>query len=119
MKQWLSARVDFIDHQLVPPPAMGRENVNEGGQPGYRFLLTVPNRSTNRVIYYTVDGSDPRLPQGGISPQAKEFTEPVLLTAETVITARTRDPQQRQTGGPPISTPWSGAVSRRFTKPTP
>src|SRR6185436_16675909 len=65
MKRWLSARVDFIDRQLPGPPRMAR-GVNPEGH-GFRFVLSVPDRSTNAAVYYTLDGSDPRLPQGNIS----------------------------------------------------
>jgi hypothetical protein len=39
-----------------------------GGNVGYNFPLTVS--TSVGTIYYTLDGSDPRLPGGGISPSA-------------------------------------------------
>ena len=112
MKNWLSNRVDFIDGQLVPPPRLG----HEGGRvaPGFSLTLTVPKRSTNAAIYYTLDGSDPRLPQGAISTNAIAYTAPITLKSSTRVVARARNPEQRQSGGPPVSTPWSRPVSGKF-----
>ena len=43
-------------------------------------------------IYYTLDGSDPRLPGGQVSPQAYLYGEtPVPITHDTYIRARTLD----------------------------
>jgi len=39
-------------------------------------------------IYYTLDGSDPRLAGGQIAPQAIEFDEGIPVTEETLIRAR-------------------------------
>jgi len=41
-------------------------------------------------IYYTLDGSDPRLPGGSISTNALEYTGPVSITKQTRVTARVR-----------------------------
>jgi len=109
MKRWLSARVKFIDLQLVAPPSLAREG--RAGERGDRLIITVADRSTNTTIYYTLDGSDPRMAQGAVSPRALIYTEPVTLDGDAKVTARVRDLQKRQTGGPPTSTPWSRAVS--------
>ena len=115
MKRWLSARVEFIDRQLATPPRLGREA--RPTERGVRLTLTVPDRSTNTTIYYTLDGTDPRGAQGTVSPQALMYTEPVTLEAAAIVTARTRDVQRRQTGGPPVSTPWSRAVKVKVSVP--
>ncbi|MEE3055159.1 MAG: lamin tail domain-containing protein [Planctomycetota bacterium] len=39
-------------------------------------------------IYYTTDGSDPRLPGGRTSPGALRYTEPLELNSTTVLKAR-------------------------------
>jgi len=109
MKEWLSARMDFIDQQLVQPPRLGRA----GGQvaSGFQLKLSGPSDST---IYYTLDGSDPRSPQGAISTQAVVYSGPITISSDTVVMARARDPRQRQTDGPPNSTPWSSPVRENF-----
>ncbi|HZN64535.1 MAG TPA: lamin tail domain-containing protein [Tepidisphaeraceae bacterium] len=43
------------------------------------------------VIYYTLDGSDPRLPGGALSPSAIEYTGPVTLDAPATVRARMRN----------------------------
>ncbi len=110
MKNWLSNRLDFIDKQLVPKPRLGAE----GGRvtPGFVLSLSGP---TNATVYYTLDGSDPRLSQGGVAPQALVYTDPITITDNVRVVARARNLAQRQTGGPPISSPWSGPEAATFT----
>jgi len=108
MKFWLSNRVDFIDQQLVQPPRLRAE----GGRGSAGFLLTI-TAATNASVYYTLDGSDPRLPQGGISSNALIYARPIELKKNDRIIARARDPNQQQSGGPPTSTSWSGTVTTK------
>jgi hypothetical protein len=112
MKSWLASRVDFIDGQLTPPPRLG----HKGGRvpPGFLLTLAAPDSSTNTTLYYTLDGSDPRLSQGATSSSANAYTNPVPLNASARVVARARNSRQRQTGGPPTSTPWSGPVTATF-----
>ncbi len=105
MKEWLSNRVDFIDSQLTPKPALEMPIERRGD--GQLVSLTVP---ANASVYYTLDGSDPRLSQGGISSNAMIYVEPIRLQAEARLFARTRDPAKHQRGGPRSSTPWSGPL---------
>lgn len=107
MKNWLSNRVDFIDQQFVPPPRLSRE---EGRNAGFRL-----SARTNAVVYYTLDGSDPRLSQGMISSNALRYSNSIPYQARGRVVARAYDVNQRQPGGPPISTPWSAPVSAEFT----
>jgi hypothetical protein len=112
MKDWLSNRIDFIDGQLVPPPRLSVA----GGKVASEFLLTVAAAKANATVYYTLDGSDPRLAQGAISSNAVVYTGPIQLKADVRVVARARDTNRRQTGGPESSTPWSGPVmSAAFT----
>lgn len=112
MKNWLSNRIDFIDRQLAQPPVLSAM----GGQVTPGFTLEI-NAAANATVYYTLDGSDPRLSQGNISPNAIAYAGPISINQSTRVTARTRNPNVRQTGGPPSgsSTPWSGPVSATFT----
>lgn len=114
MKSWLASRVEFIDSQLVAPPRLSQP----GGElaPGSGSTLALSAR-TNASVYYTLDGSDPRLSQGALSTNAVLYTGPIALRGPAQVTARARDTSQRQTGGPPSSTPWSGAVRAVFTVP--
>jgi hypothetical protein len=109
MKSWLSERINFIDDQLVQPPRFGQA----GGRVSSGFQLTLSGQR-NASIYYTLDGSDPRLAQGAISSNAVLYAGPIALQSDTRVVARARNPNQRQTGGPPRSTPWSSPVRADF-----
>jgi len=68
LKGWLAARVAWIDSQF---PAMPAFNMNGGVvQPGFQVFLSAPAG----IIYYTLDGSDPRLPNGTVAPGALAFS---------------------------------------------
>jgi hypothetical protein len=54
---------------------------------GFQLTMTAPNRT----IYYTRDGSDPRLRGGGISPTALPYSGPLSLTQSAQIKARCWD----------------------------
>ncbi len=103
MKNWLSNRVDFIDQQLTPPP---RLHLTSGRNPP---LVTL-TASTNATIYFTLDGTDPRLPQGAIRTNAHTYTNTFPLPPHAHLVARAHNPKQRQSGGPPLSTPWSSPL---------
>lgn len=103
MKNWLSNRVNFIDRQFVAAPIISNATTT----------VTL-SAATNSTIHYTLDGSDPRLPQGAVSPRAVVYTNPIPVTASVRVTARALNLNKQQNGGPPASTPWSGAVSAKF-----
>jgi hypothetical protein len=65
--------------------------------------------ATQGTIYYTLDGSDPRLPGGGVSPQALVWTAGgVSINQELTLNARVRT-----SGGL-----WSALAQPRFFLPT-
>lgn len=105
MKDWLSNRVDFIDRQLPVPPRLERQ-----ARPGQREAWLTLSAATNSTVYFTLDGSDPRAPQGGIATNAVRYTNAIPIPAAARIVARAHDPARRQVGGPPVSTPWSRPV---------
>jgi hypothetical protein len=107
MKDWLSNRLDFIDHELVAPPLLMHGKAATTGQPIFTF-----RSATNTTIYYTVDGTDPRLPEGAISPRAIPYSGPVQSTNGLRLVARAHNPRQLQRAGPPVSTPWSGPLRK-------
>jgi len=109
MKQWLSNRIDHIDQQLAQPPVLiQRSKVSHAA-----LELTI-DASTNSTVYYTLDGTDPRLPQGAVSSNALVYAGPVTLARNSRLVARSWDPGRQQRDGPPISTPWSRPVSATF-----
>lgn len=110
MKNWLSNRTTFIDRQLVIPPSLKAPSGRV--TPGFLLPMAGP---TNAVILYTLDGSDPRLSGGGISPVARVYNGPLEIQENVRVVARARNVNQRQAGGPPISSPWSGPVAATYT----
>jgi hypothetical protein len=84
MKQWLENRLVWIDSQYFAPPVF---NQNGGQVPiGFNLIMDSPTGA----IYYTLDGSDPRLQGGGISPDAHNYTVigPVTINKSTIVKAR-------------------------------
>ena len=85
MKQWITARLAWIDANYTPAPGFGREPGPIA--PGSVLSLTAPKG----LIYYTLDGVDPRLAGGSISPQAATYGAPITLSGNTRVFARARN----------------------------
>src|SRR5262249_52707291 len=111
LKYWFSNRVAFIDGNFLRPPVL---STNEGSVPtGFSLTISSGTLEPNSTIYYTLDGSDPRLPGGSINPPAQSnLNNAVVTLASNVrIFARNRNLNHRNLTGPnnpPISSPWSG-----------
>ena len=86
MKAWLDDRTKAIDKQFPAKPTMSRA----GGAVPEDFELAFPG-SIFTSVYYTTDGTDPRLPGGEISPMATKFQtgQPLLFTESQTVVART------------------------------
>ncbi|HTD68049.1 MAG TPA: CotH kinase family protein, partial [Candidatus Limnocylindria bacterium] len=68
MKKWTKGRYVWMDNQYLSTPTLSKNS----GPISSSFLLTLS--APAGAIYYTTDGSDPRLPGGGISPSAALYT---------------------------------------------
>ena len=82
LKNWVSQRVVWMDTQLIRPP-----NISHRGGPvsaGFEVTLSAPGGD----IYYTLDGEDPRTPEGVPSPTAILYTGPLSIDASVTIAAR-------------------------------
>jgi hypothetical protein len=84
MKRWIAARLDWIDSQDFPKP-VAVVATPEGG-PGEEVRLAC----LTGTIYYTLDGSDPRLRGGAISPKASQYKEPIPIGTAARLMARVR-----------------------------
>ncbi|MBN1669816.1 MAG: lamin tail domain-containing protein [Kiritimatiellae bacterium] len=77
---------DFRNGGLYPsiePPDFSRE----GGAIDNGFKLTMQS-AEGYTIYYTTDGTDPRLPGGGVAETAELYAQPVKLDMTTHVKAR-------------------------------
>ena len=83
MKDWVAARGLAIDALFVPSPQFNQT----GGAVASGFVVTV--KSERGDVYFTTDGSDPRLPGGAVSPTASkvqvDFSPLVSAPAEATI----------------------------------
>jgi CotH kinase protein/Chitobiase/beta-hexosaminidase C-terminal domain/Fn3 associated len=98
MKNWIQERIAWIDAQFVPPPMLSHA--------GEKIAL----ESSGGQVFYTSDGTDPRLPGGELSPKAHEYSEPIILTQATQLFARTRAGQKWS--GPTLNAAVDGHASR-------
>lgn len=121
LKRWLTDRVNFIDTNLLARPTLSRT----GGlvSAGQTLTLTPAAKAGSRLLF-TLNGTDPRLPGGAISPAALSNSGPVTLTLTNNVRvfARSWNPtHQNLTGArnPPISSPWSGSAADSFYTTTP
>jgi hypothetical protein len=97
MKKWIQGRYAWIDAQFVRCPML---SVNGGPVPmGFSLTISAPAGTT----YYTLDGSDPRLAGGGVSPGAFVYSAPVSLNANARVFARARSGSK-----------WSGPTAATF-----
>ncbi|MBI4662430.1 MAG: lamin tail domain-containing protein [Verrucomicrobia bacterium] len=114
LKNWFTNRLDFFDTNFVSKPLFSRV----GGPlfPGFKLTMAALDGA---AIYYTLDGSDPRLSNGQISPSAAAYSGPVALGASTTVRARAYKPGHRSLGGPPVSTPWSSLTQARYSAEAP
>jgi hypothetical protein len=95
LSTWLSQRTSILIQQLknaslyptvaAPSYAVNGE-VQYGGlfSPGDTLTIT----ASASPIYYTLDGSDPRLAGGGLSPNAILYSGPITLTEGVEVKAR-------------------------------
>ncbi|MCX5674282.1 MAG: lamin tail domain-containing protein, partial [Planctomycetota bacterium] len=93
----------------IDPPAFNQH----GGviSPGFTLTLSTPSGSTyppGTVFYYTLDGTDPRLPGGDIAEGALPYGTPVTLTRGTVVKARAYNPANGE---------WSALDEATFSLP--
>ena len=106
-QDWLNAtRVQFIQNYFPIRTAIVLQQLKDGGlypaidsptitpasgNIAAAQLITLANPNATGAIYFTLDGSDPRLLGGGIAASAKLYAQPVLLGPLKRIKARIKD----------------------------
>ncbi len=110
LKNWLNTRMNWIDSQLIPNPGFSlAEGVVSPGT-----SVTLSNTYGAGTIYYTTDGTDPRLPGGGFSPSAIQYTGPIPINSVTAISARI---YVNGNWGNQIQSPWGAICTQRYQLP--
>ena len=113
LKKWYGDRLTFMDTNFLSRPVLA-SNAPAAGVGGFLFSIGAPLGAT---VYYTTNGSDPRLPGGGIADAAMLYSAPVALGANSRVRARSYDLTHRNLTGankPPLSSPWSGERDQVF-----
>lgn len=92
LTQFFPQRTDRIIQQFIRaglyPAVPAPELSHAEGTFERPFQLTL--RAPVGSIYFTTDGTDPRLPGGAVAPGARRYEGPMLVAANQSILARTR-----------------------------
>ncbi|MEO0468067.1 MAG: lamin tail domain-containing protein [Bacteroidota bacterium] len=81
VQDWLKNRCEWLDTEFLGPPDFSQE----GGVVSNGFSLSLSNPYGGDSIYFTLDGTDPRLHGGGIAPTAVAYTGPLSLSGKGVV----------------------------------
>ncbi|MGZ8899941.1 MAG: CotH kinase family protein, partial [Limisphaerales bacterium] len=112
LKNYVQTRSQWIDSQLVRPPLLNRTSGPVAA--GNTVTLTGVD-----PIYYTLNGTDPRLSQGGISPSAVSYIGSITVNNNVRIFARAFKSGHALGPTSTARSPWSGAVTATLVVSTP
>ena len=90
LNNFLPTRTQIVLNQLRADslyPGVAAPSFNQLGgnvNPGFSLTMSTPAGQ----IYYTLDGTDPRLPGGGTSSKALLYSSPVALNQNAIVKAR-------------------------------
>src|SRR5262249_8592988 len=89
-------------------PTVGPPLFNQfGGSISNGFSLVLTHTNTSGTIFYTLNGSDPRVyGSGALSPAAQSYSAPIVLNTTTFVRARVLSGGQ-----------WSALVETTFFPP--
>ena len=100
LKTWLTDRAAALDALYTAPAIFSQEGGNVPA--GFALSITAPTGT----IYYTTDGTDPRATGGAGAANAKAYSSPIPVTANTTIIARVKNGDA-----------WSGTTVATFYPP--
>jgi hypothetical protein len=115
-KFWYSNRFDFLDTNFLARPSLSAP----GGAADPGFAVTVsPASKPGTALIYTLDGTDPRLSGGAISPLALSNGGPVtiIVSSNLCIAARCYNAahfNSMGSEGPLLTSSWSGLSRATF-----
>ena len=95
LKEWADERFDWIDDQFPEPPRVILA--------GEELTLRAGTLFRPGATYYTLDGSDPRLLGGEVSPLAIEYANPITFSESSLLTTRWKNGDD-----------WSGKITERL-----
>lgn len=120
-KQWLIDRLTFFDTNFLNAPTLSSGTALV---PSGTMVTAAPAAKANSRLLYTLDGTDPRMPGGGVSPSALMSMGPLTLTVTQNVRlfARSWNPSHaNQTNGggsilgyPLLNSFWSGPVAATY-----
>ncbi len=89
LRNWVRTRVPNVRRQLTQPYLPRPIFSQAGGEvvAGFSLVITAPTGT----VYYTVDGTDPRAPGGGVSSTAQAYTAPIIIEKTVHVIARAFD----------------------------
>lgn len=103
--QWVALK-RFRDAGLYPRLSAPETSL-AGGLVTPGTLVTWQNPNPSGQLLFTLDGSDPRLPGGTVSPLAQSYERPLVVQARTVVRMRVLD-----------GAVWSALVEATYFVPT-
>jgi hypothetical protein len=87
LKSWIAGRLAWIDTQDFPGPLIHSQGTKtQSGEP----CANISMAWLVGQVFYTLDGSDPRLSGGAVSPKALEYKQPVTASSGAQLCARVR-----------------------------
>lgn len=95
VRSWFPVRTAILINQLRNAglyPQLNAPGFSQlGGLVAPAYPLVITNGNISGLIYFTLDGSDPRLWGGGLSASAQLYSAPLVLTNAAFVRARVRD----------------------------
>ncbi|HEY7115583.1 MAG TPA: lamin tail domain-containing protein [Tepidisphaeraceae bacterium] len=84
---------DFAMLAVAPPQVKVNGQAQHGGNvnPGDSLTFVDPNTTGGGTIYYTIDGSDPRVAGGGVSASARLYTGAFAINQNLTVKMRIRN----------------------------
>ncbi len=115
MKQWVRGRFAWIDSQFTPPPTISPAPGQVTNGASLTFFPPV-----GATLYYTLDGTDPRMPGGAVRPGVASNSGGVTLTivsnVHLVARARSGNSWYNTWSGPASITLYTALPPLRITE---
>lgn len=106
---WFPTRTTIVLEQLKRAglyPTVLAPVIRRDSGADEQHTLTIFHSNSSGAIYFTIDGSDPRLVGGAVASGARVYTAPVPIQATSLISARVRDGAN-----------WSALAEAQFSPP--